>query len=87
MLEPKGPALRRGRSGESDRVLVVDGDSRLRFRNVDVLRIERDQVIVGGGLQSGERVCISPLRAVTDGMRVRIAPEEAERPDLARVSG
>ena len=80
-------ALRRGRSGESDRVLVVDGDSRLRFRNVDVLRIERDQVIVGGGLQSGERVCISPLRAVTDGMRVRVAPEEAERPDLARVSG
>ena len=80
-------ALQSGRGGEGDRVLVIDDDSRLRFRSVDVLRTERDQVIVGGGLQPGERVCISSLRGVTDGMRVRVAPEEAERPDLARVSG
>ena len=80
-------ALRLGRSGESDRVLLIDGDSRLRFRNVEVLRTERDNVIVRGGLQPGERVCISPLRAVTDGMRVRVAPEEVKGPDLAGVSG
>ncbi len=77
-------ALRRGRSGETNRVLVVDAESRLRFRAVDVLRTEHEHVIVGAGLQAGERVCISPLRAVTDGMRVRVAPERDEGGDLAR---
>jgi RND family efflux transporter MFP subunit len=76
-------ALRRGRSGEGDRVLVIDQDSRLRFRDVDVLRIEHDQVIVGRGLAAGERICISPLRAVTDGMLVRVAGPEGARPELA----
>ncbi len=80
---PRG-ALRRSRSGETNRVLVVDAESRLRFRAVDVLRTEHEHVIVGTGLQAGERVCISPLRAVTDGMRVRVAPERDEGGDLAR---
>lgn len=79
-------ALRRGREGETNRVLVVDAESRLRFRTVDVLRIEREHVIVGAGLEAGDRVCISPLRAVTDGMRVRVAPAQDEPPDLARVT-
>ena len=68
-------------------MLVIDDDSRLRFRSVDVLRTERDRVIVRGGLQPGERVCISPLRAVTDGMRVRVSPGPGEGPDMARVGG
>lgn len=80
-------ALQSVRTGEGNRVLVIDDDSRLRFRTVVVLRTERDQVIVRGGLQAGERVCISRLRAVTDGMRVRVAPQGAEAPDLAQVSG
>jgi RND family efflux transporter MFP subunit len=78
-------ALRRDRAGKTNRVLVVDAESRLRFRVVDVLRIEREHVIVGGGLQPGERVCVSPLRAVTDGMRVRIAPAPEEGQGLARM--
>ncbi len=76
-------ALRRGRSGATNRVLVVDAESRLRFRDIDVLRTEHEQVIVGAGLQPGERVCISPLRGVTDGMRVRAVPEREAEPDLA----
>jgi RND family efflux transporter MFP subunit len=55
-----------------DRVLVVDGD-RLRFRPVEVLRAERENVIIGGGIRAGERVAISPIEAAVDGMRVRIA--------------
>ncbi|NIO28572.1 MAG: efflux RND transporter periplasmic adaptor subunit [Candidatus Latescibacteria bacterium] len=52
-------------------VLVVDDNDRLRFRSVDVLRIDRESVIIGSGLDRGERVCISNLQAVTDGMKVR----------------
>ena len=54
-----------------DVILVVDSENRLRFRSVEVLRAGREEAVVGAGLQPGDRVCISTLEAVTDGMRVR----------------
>lgn len=66
-------ALPRTALREQDRVLVVDAESRLRYRDVRVLRKEREQVIVDGGLEAGERVCVSPLQVAVDGMRVRVA--------------
>lgn len=56
----------RGRS----QVLVVE-DERLYFRNVIVLRSDSEHIIVTDGLTTGERVCISPLDTVVDGMRIR----------------
>ena len=56
---------------EGGRVLIVDDDDRMRFRQVEVMRATRGSVIVQAGLASGERVCLSPLAAVTDGMQVR----------------
>ena len=56
-----------------ERVLVVDGEDRLRFRDVDVLRVDRGYAIIVGGLDAGERVCVSTLEAVSDGMKVRPA--------------
>lgn len=80
-------ALRRSPEERIDRVLIIDEDERLQFRPVEVLRVEREQVILAKGLAPGERVCISPLRAVTDGMRVRVVPEAAEpAPSLAGVT-
>jgi multidrug efflux pump subunit AcrA (membrane-fusion protein) len=63
------------------RVLVVDGEDRLHFREVDVLRLEREHVVIGDGLAAGERVCVSPLPAAVDGMAVRVADEA---PGLAK---
>ena len=51
-------------------VLVVDDDNRLRFRTVDLLRVYGDEAFISGGLGKGERISISPLQAVVDGMRV-----------------
>jgi len=62
-------------------VLVVDADKRLRFRPVDVLRAEQDSVVVGSGLHDGDLVCTSVLDAVTDGMRVRLAPATSTKTD------
>ena len=62
-------ALRNGHQ-----VFVVDSEGRLRFREVEVARVERDQVVVRSGLAAGEQVCISPLATAVDGMIVRIAP-------------
>jgi RND family efflux transporter MFP subunit len=56
---------------EKTRVLVVDSEDRLRFRDIDLLRVTREEIVVQRGLSAGERVCLSPLEAVTDGMRVR----------------
>jgi RND family efflux transporter MFP subunit len=58
---------------DGDRVFVIDADERLRFRDVDVVRRQRDRAVIGAGLASGEQVCISPIVAPVDGMRVRIA--------------
>lgn len=62
--------------GES-RVLVVDANDQLRFREVEVLRLANDKVYIGNGLTQGERVCISPLQSTTDGMQVRVAEDVA----------
>jgi multidrug efflux pump subunit AcrA (membrane-fusion protein) len=56
----------------SDLVYVVDAGDRLRFKVVEVLRAKRDDVVIGGGLRAGDRVCVSPLAAAVDGMAVRI---------------
>ncbi len=61
-----------------DRVLVVEND-RLHYRDVEVIRAERENVIIGGGLKPGELVAISPIEAAVDGMRVRVAEQTAAR--------
>jgi len=60
----------------TDTVYIVDSDQRLRFRTVDVFKRERETVIVQGGLESGELICVSPMEAVVDGMKVRLASGE-----------
>lgn len=64
----------------TDQVFIVDSDNRLRFRAVQVLRTTRDLAVVGDGLEDGDQVCVSPLQAVTDGMKVRVYTAEGDRP-------
>ena len=54
-----------------EQVLVVDHESRLRYRDVELLRFEEDSVIIQSGLRAGEMVNLSPIQTVIDGMRVR----------------
>jgi RND family efflux transporter MFP subunit len=68
--------LRRSAMRNRSELLVVDEDDRLRFRTVEILRTTPDSVVIGSGLQPGERVCLSVLAAVTDGMKVRPLDEE-----------
>lgn len=67
-----------------NKVLVVDDESRLRFREVEILRVSRTEAVITGGLSAGERVCVSLLEAVTDGMRVRTSGA-SERVDSSAV--
>ncbi len=54
-----------------DQVLVVDDEDRLRFRDVEILRNDRKNVVISAGLSPGDRVSVSTMQAVSDGMKVR----------------
>jgi multidrug efflux pump subunit AcrA (membrane-fusion protein) len=69
---PEAAIVPRAALRENDRVWVVDDTGRLAFRDIEVARLYPDRAILTDGLRAGERVVISPLNAVTDGMAVRI---------------
>jgi RND family efflux transporter MFP subunit len=62
----------RGALHQGNVVWVLDQESRLRFRKVEVARVQGDEVVVTKGLEDGEAVVTTPLKAVTDGMTVRM---------------
>jgi RND family efflux transporter MFP subunit len=55
----------------ADQVAIVGDDGRLELRRVEVLRRDRDRVLVSAGIRAGERVTAGPLAVAVDGMRVR----------------
>jgi hypothetical protein len=61
-----------------NRVLIVDEQDRLQYRDVELLRVYRSKAYITSGLVAGERVCVSPLQTVVEGMRVRPRAEGAE---------
>lgn len=63
--------LPRSAMRDQNQVLVVDEENRLRFRQVSIMRLEHDDMIIDGGLENGELVCLSPLQTVVDGMLVK----------------
>lgn len=73
---PSVVELPRSSLRDESRVLVVDDEDRLRFREVSLLRMTGDTLLVSDGLEDGERVCLTPLVAVSDGMRVRTEQDD-----------
>ena len=57
---------------QDNQVLVVDEESRLRFREVSIARYEQDRILIQSGLEDGDIVNISPIQAVVDGMEVSV---------------
>ncbi|MEN8181656.1 MAG: efflux RND transporter periplasmic adaptor subunit [Myxococcota bacterium] len=74
VIELPRAALRGG-----DQVVIVDDEERLRLRPVQVLRRERETVLIRSGIEPGERVCVMPLAVTVEGMMVKAL----ERPALA----
>jgi len=61
----------------NSQVLIVDAEDKLRFRPIEQLRLYQDNVLVKGGLNAGDRVCLSPLQTAIDGMVVNPIIEDA----------
>ncbi len=64
-----------------DHILVVDENNRIEIRRVKVVRREGDMAIISEGLKQGERICLTSLTDVIEGMEVRIV-EEAVKGDV-----
>ena len=64
---------------ENNIVWVVEDGGQLKFRNVVVARLGTNQAILRSGLENGDLVVTSGLKAVTDGMQVRIALQSEEQ--------
>jgi RND family efflux transporter MFP subunit len=73
---------------EESFVTIIDKDNRLHRKKVEILKKNRDNVIIGSGIKGGQRLLLSFLETVVDGMRVRTsnketgpgkAPENGER--------
>lgn len=64
-------ALPRSVIRNNNQVLVVDAENKMYYREVDIFRLEEQRVLISGGILPGEKICISPIQAVVDGMAVR----------------
>jgi RND family efflux transporter MFP subunit len=60
---------------ESGKLWVVSSEGKIEIRTAAIGWRERDRVLVTSGVKAGERVIITALSTVTDGMEVRIAGE------------
>jgi RND family efflux transporter MFP subunit len=74
-LMKEAVALPRSALRDNNSVLVLDSENRLHFREVDLLRTTDVEIVIQNGLRPGEKVCLSPLEAVTNGMEVRTVAE------------
>lgn len=54
--------------------LLVDADNKLQIKRLQVLRSDSDRVLVGGGLQAGDRVIVSGIDVPVAGMPVVVEP-------------
>jgi RND family efflux transporter MFP subunit len=59
------------------RILIVNAKNELRSKPVEVLRIDRDDVLVQGPLAEGDRICVSPIQVVVEGMSVNPVEDQA----------
>lgn len=55
-----------------DKIIIVDSDSKVSFREVVVIRTERDRVIIRDGIIEGERIATTPIPNVINGMEVNV---------------
>ena len=53
-------------------VMVIDENDQLHFRDVQIFKLTSDNALVSAGLNEGERISVSPLQFVVEGMPVQV---------------
>ena len=70
-------AVPRGALHDNDTLWIVDDENRLHIRPVDILRRERNEVLVRSGLEPGEKLVLTNLSGVSEGLLLRPQLSEA----------
>ena len=74
MVEIPRAALR-----ENSTVWIMDSDQKLKIVPVEIIRLQKDTVLVGGSLEDGDLVILTSLQGGADGMKLRSANEGESR--------
>lgn len=64
-------AVPRGALHDNDSLWVVDGENRLQIRAVEILRREREEVLIRSGVSADERIVLTNLSGAAQGMLLR----------------
>ncbi len=68
----------RGALRDDDTVWTVDENKKLQIRKVEIVRRERQEVLVTAGIDPGDQVVLTGLAAAADGMLLRPQLQETE---------
>jgi len=66
----------RGAMHDNDTIWVIDDENRLHIREVDILRRERDEVLIRSGLDANEKIVLTNLSGAAEGMLLRPKMQE-----------
>ncbi len=69
-------ALKRDLIRNNETVWVMDKNSRLEIKKVNVIRYQRDTAIVDRGIEPGDRIVTTSITGAADGMLLRTSGEE-----------
>jgi multidrug efflux pump subunit AcrA (membrane-fusion protein) len=64
-------AVPRGALHDNDTLWIADGENRLQIREVEILRREREEVLIRSGLSANERIVLTNLSGAAEGMLLR----------------
>ena len=56
---------------ENSHILIIDAENRLNRRVIDILWSDPHHVVVDGGIEPGELLCVTPLAHVADLTKVQ----------------
>lgn len=83
IFAPEYPALVIPRKAvHQGRVYIVDADDRLEIRSVDIQLVQGDLVVIRSGIEAGEKVIITDLIPVIEGMPLQVIPNSKFEKDM-----
>ena len=71
-------AVPRGALHDNDTLWIVDDENRLHIRQVDIVRRERDEILIRSGLDVHEKLVLTNLSGAAEGMLLRPQLREVE---------
>jgi hypothetical protein len=54
-------------------IWIIDEQDKLYIRDIKIARLEKEKIFVESGIKDGEKICLTALDAVIDGMDVILA--------------